>query len=145
MQKINTKKFGEIDIDETKIINMPKGLPGFIGYNKYVILDHKDIQPFCWFQCIEEPDLALVVMNPFLFKKDYKTDLKSAIKEMEWNKKIEDKLEIYVVINIKKGKKKNNITANLLSPIVINPLSFEAIQVIDPNPKDISLYNYPIM
>ena len=157
LQKIRTKKFGEIEIDADKVINMPKGLPGFVGYNKYIILDREDISPFCWFQSVEVSDLALVVMNPYLFKEDFKVDFKIAINEMGWEKDIEKELEVYVVINIqeedktaetkkakKKTKQKNIITANLLSPIIVNPKKLEAIQLIEPNPNDNDLYYYPV-
>ncbi len=144
MKKINTKKFGEIEIDEKNIITMPKGLPGFSGYNQYVILDREDIKPFCWFQSIEIPEIALIVMSPYIFKNDYKVDLDLLIKDMNWDKEDKEDLEVYVVINIKEKEKEKTITANLLSPIVVNTKKLEAVQFINANPEDRDLYYYPV-
>ena len=82
--KIKTRKFGEIEIDEKKILSMPKGLPGFPGFERFVLIEDPESAPFCWFQSLEEPNLALVIINPFLFKPDYEIDLKEFIISMGW-------------------------------------------------------------
>lgn len=131
--KIQTRKFGEIEINENKILSMPEGLPGFPGFERFVLLEDPKSAPFCWFQSSEEPNLALAMMNPFLFKPDYEIDLEGFIELRDW-KGIETKdLLVYVVINIVKGEKKNKVTANLIGPIVINAKNNEAIQVVISN------------
>ena len=65
--KINTRKFGRIEIEKTKILSMPEGLPGFPGFERFVLLEDPKTAPFCWFQSVQEPNLALIVMNPLLF------------------------------------------------------------------------------
>ncbi len=131
--KIKTRKFGEIEIDENKTLSMPEGLPGFSGFERFVLLEDPKTAPFCWLQSLEEPNLALVMMSPFLFKPDYEIDLKGFIASRGW-KNVETKdLVVYVVINITKGEGVNKITANLIGPIVINLKNNEAIQVVISN------------
>jgi len=120
--KINTRKFGEIEIDENKILSMPEGLPGFSGYERFILLEDPKTAPFCWFQSIEEPNLALIVMNPFLFKPDYQPNLDEFISSQ--------KVMVYVVVNVSKTEGKTKITANLMGPILINPEKHKAVQVI---------------
>lgn len=128
-----TRKFGEIEIDEQKILLMPEGLPGFPGFERFVLMEDPKSAPFCWFQSVDAPNLALVVMSPFIFKPDYDVDLEAFIASRKWKGiKAKDVL-IYVVINISEGEKDKKITANLIGPIVINPKNNEAIQVIMPN------------
>ncbi len=128
--KIQTRKFGEIEIDENKILTMPEGLPGFDGFERFVLIEDPKTAPFCWLQSSEEPNLALAVMSPFLFKSDYEIDLKGFISDRGWEGAETKDLLVYVVINISKGEKDNKITANLIGPIIINLKNNEAIQVV---------------
>ena len=127
--KIQTRKFGEIEIDETKILGMPEGLPGFPGFEKFVLLEDPKTAPFCWFQSIEAPDLALIVMNPVLFKPDYAPDLSLLMEAKNWQKDKPEKILTFVVINIQEKEEKKSITANLMGPLVINLDTLEAVQV----------------
>lgn len=128
--KIMTRKFGEIEIDEKKILFMPEGLPGFQGFERFVLLEDPKSAPFCWFQSIEEPNLALVIMSPFIFKPDYEIDLEEFMASREWKGIKTEDLLIYVVINILEEEKGKKITANLIGPIIINSKNNQAIQVI---------------
>ena len=129
--KINTRKFGEIDIEETKILNMPDGLPGFLGFKRFILLENPDTKPFCWFQSVENPNLSIVVINPFLFKPDYHVDLKEMITIKKWAGIREKDLLIYVVVNISENNlRQKEITANLIGPLIINPFNNEAVQLV---------------
>ncbi len=129
--EITTRKFGKIEIDENKIVIMPEGLPGFPTFDRFVLLEDEKIAPFSWLQSVEEQDLALVIMNPLLFKPDYKVDgLDDFIVARGWeNTEVADLL-IYVVVNIAKGEEEQKITANLMGPVIINSKNNEAIQVV---------------
>lgn len=131
--KIRTRKFGEIDVDGKKTLFMPEGLPGFPGFDRFVLVEEPKTAPFCWFQSLQEPNLSLVVMNPFLFKPDYEIDLKELMEYPGWKGVDEEDLITYVVVNISEGSQPRKITANLIGPIVINLKKNEAIQVVMSN------------
>ncbi|MCA1787348.1 MAG: flagellar assembly protein FliW [Desulfobacteraceae bacterium] len=128
--KILTRKFGEIEVDEKKILHMPHGLPGFGGCEKFVLLEDPKTAPFCWFQSVDEPDLSLIVMNPFLFKPDYTLDLDDYMKTLNWKGITPKDLVIFVVVNVREKDREKTITANLMGPLVINPKKNEAVQVV---------------
>ncbi|MEA2061000.1 MAG: flagellar assembly protein FliW [Thermodesulfobacteriota bacterium] len=129
--KIDTRKFGTIEIDSNKILTMPECLPGFPGFTRFALLEDPKSAPFCWFQSTEDPSLALVIMSPFLFKPDYRFNLDNVINARNWSGVKEENLIIYVVVNIsEREEKKNSITANLLGPLVINSENNEAVQVV---------------
>jgi flagellar assembly factor FliW len=128
--KILTRKFGEIIVEEKKIVNMPQGLPGFDGYDKFIILEDPKTAPFCWFQSVDEPSLALIVMNPFLFKPDYTLDLEGHMKTLNWEGITPKDLVIFVVVNVREKEQKKTITANLMGPLIINPKKNEAVQLV---------------
>ena len=75
MMVIKTTRFGEIEIDESRIIHFAEGLVGFPEDKKYVVMEHKPGSPFMWLQSLSSPNLAFVIMNPFLFYPDYLKDI----------------------------------------------------------------------
>ena len=127
--KIETSQFGTIEIAEDRIITMPAGLPGFSGASRFIIVEREETLPFYWYQCVDDPDLALVIMDPYLFKPDYSVDLNPALKEMSWEGDAEDTLKLYVVVNASEGVPEKT-TANLIGPLVINTRKREAIQIV---------------
>lgn len=127
--QINTRVFGEISIEEEKAIKMPLGLPGFPGKNRFVLLERAETRPFCWYQCIDDPNLALVVMNPRLFMPDYTVNVSALFKEMNWKEASPESLAIYVVLTIN-DKGPHRVTANLIGPIIINTERLEAVQLV---------------
>lgn len=128
--KIKTTRFGTITIEEEKIITMPFGMLGFPDVKRFVILQHKENSPFFWYQSVDDPMLAFVIMSPFLFKPDYKVDLENVLKEISWNEEEkQNNLELYVVVNIPKGAP-DKMTANLIGPILINNKIYQAVQIV---------------
>ncbi len=128
--KIKTTRFGTISVEKDKIIDMPFGMLGFPDKKKFVILQHQENSPFFWYQSVDDPTLAFVITNPFLFKPDYEIDLEGALKEMSWNGDGKnDNLEIYIVVNIPKGLP-HKMTGNLIGPILINNKVHQAVQIV---------------
>lgn len=128
--KIKTTRFGTITIEEEKIITMPFGMLGFPDVKRFVMLQHKEDSPFFWYQSVDDPMLAFVIMSPFLFKPDYNVDVENVLKEMSWNEEEkQNTLELYVVVNIPKGAP-DKMTANLIGPILINNKIHQAVQMV---------------
>jgi len=73
--KIRTTRFGTIDVEEHKIINMPLGMLGFPNKRQFVMFPHKEDSPFFWFQSVDDPALAFVIASPFLVEPDYRLDM----------------------------------------------------------------------
>ena len=128
--KIKTTRFGTISVEKDKIIDMPFGMLGFPDKKKFVILQHQENSPFFWYQSVDDPTLAFVITNPFLFKPDYEINLEGALKEMSWNGNGKnDNLELYIVVNIPKGLP-HKMTGNLIGPILINNKVHQAVQIV---------------
>lgn len=127
--ELMTRQFGNVEIDETKIITLPKGIPGFSESKKFIILDHDDIRPFHSFQCVETPDLSFIIMDPFLFMTDYSVDIEPYIRDMKWEKDTSEDLFLYVIINATDPDPRN-ITANLMGPLLINIKKNQGVQMI---------------
>jgi len=138
---IENTRFGSIEIGDEKIITMIRSLPGFPGKKRFVILDRKESHPFLWYQCVDDPALALVLLNPNLFKSDYAVDLKAAVSGIPWDDEAEEDIAVFVVVNASSGKPEK-MTANLMAPILVNTKRFEAAQMIFQNSP--YPHNFPI-
>ena len=71
---VKTKHFGEIDLDEDKIITFDEGILGFADYKRYAIIydnESGERPDITWLQNIDEPALAIPVVSPFLIKPDF--------------------------------------------------------------------------
>lgn len=126
--KITTSRFGEIDIDSQSIISFPGGLIGFPDEEQYVIIRHNPESPFYWLQATEKPDLAFVLVDPVVFKPDYEFHIPKLIFEHLEVDSSED-LGTYVIVTVPPGKPEE-MTANLLGPILINTKSKLARQIV---------------
>ncbi|MCP4703061.1 MAG: flagellar assembly protein FliW, partial [candidate division Zixibacteria bacterium] len=69
--RITTLRFGELDIPDDKIIHMAKPVLGFEQLKKFCIIEGEDFEPFLWFQSVEEPSVAFIIVNPVFFCADY--------------------------------------------------------------------------
>ena len=65
MIEIVTKAHGKMEISEDSVITIPEGLFGFEKFTKYAIVD-SDYEPFLWLQSMEDPNLAFLIVDPFL-------------------------------------------------------------------------------
>ena len=72
--RVKTKAYGEIDADERQLVSFPDGLLGFEKFKDYVLLDARQ-KPFFYLQSIDVPDLAFILIDPFLFRPDYSLDV----------------------------------------------------------------------
>lgn len=115
--KVITAKFGELEFSEDLIIQMTKPVLGFEELTRYVIIETDDFDPFKWFQSIEDPNVAFVIVNPLLFFPDYTIEVNP--KEIE-ELKVNDVEEIstYAIVTLPADYTK--MTANLQGPLLVN-------------------------
>jgi len=126
--KITTTRFGTVDVDEGSILRVPGGIIGFSDQQRYVIIEHKPGSPFYWFQAVDRPELAFVIIDPMLFKADYEVHLPAALlSELQ----VEDPADVsvYVIVTIPPGRPQE-MTANLIGPLVINTRARIARQIV---------------
>lgn len=126
--KIQTSRFGEIEVDESKIIDMRGGILGFNSLNRFVMIVHEEGSPFHWFQSLEDPSIAFITMNPFIIKSDYEPEIDDHTIEMLEVAKAED-IELKAIITVR-SEPVVKMTANLRAPLVINKQTKLASQVI---------------
>lgn len=123
--EIETTRFGRITVDDSRVLNFPRGLLGFPDYTRYALIQTNEENYFFWLQCVDEPSLAFVVTDPTIFFKDYQVPMKDEL-EQELNLEDPSALQMFVICN----KVGEWLTGNLLGPIVINVANCVAMQVV---------------
>jgi flagellar assembly factor FliW len=114
---VRTLSFGEIEVPETKILYFKEGLPGFPQHHRFTVLSFDDLKPFEYLQALDEPAVALPVINPFLVLAEYHMDLSdSDLAEVASAGPAE--LTVYAVATVPEDPLK--ATVNLFAPIVVN-------------------------
>ncbi|MFS8582256.1 MAG: flagellar assembly protein FliW, partial [Limnochordales bacterium] len=73
--RLNTPRFGEVDVKEEDIIVFPAGILGFEHVQRYVWLEHSDDGVFHILQGVDDPAVAFVLINPLVFRPDYKVEV----------------------------------------------------------------------
>lgn len=132
---INTTNFGKIEISKDKVIAFDEGLPGFEGEREFVLVNNYDTEdpvPFMWLQATKNPDLALVVAIPFFLKATYEVEIpEGVLKSLE----IKEPSDVAVYSVVKIQDKVEEMTFNLMSPIIINGKNHKGMQVVQDNSK----------
>ncbi|MBR4381942.1 MAG: flagellar assembly protein FliW [Selenomonadaceae bacterium] len=128
MLKVNTSRFGEIEVDENNVVHFANGIPAFEGENEFVILPYDQESPYYFMQSLKSPDLAFLLTIPFLFFPDYTFEIDDeTVKELEI--KNQENVVYYSMITIPNGSIRY-MTANLLAPVVLNTDNMRAKQVV---------------
>ncbi len=138
--KLETTRFGAIDLDEKMIIEMKGPILGFERLRKFILLKQDEQTPFSWFQSIEDGSLAFIVMNPQMVKPDYEpeiSDLDVALLE------IETAADVVLLSIITVRSNPTLISANLRAPIVINSKKRNAKQIVLDDPDLPIQYEIP--
>ena len=119
--KLKTRVFGEIDIDDEKIITFENGIIGFPDLKRFTLIFNEEKKGgISWMQSLDEPVVALPVMNPLAIKED---ELLKPLGEMT-----PENTFVLVTVTVPEDIKK--ITVNLKAPIVINVAERKAAQSI---------------
>ncbi len=129
---VKTKHFGEIELSENKIISFDHGILGFEECRRFTLLYHseEDRSEISWLQCLDEPDLALPVIHPFLIKNDYNPEIEDELLK-PLGKVTEDNLVVLISITVPGDITK--MSANLKAPFIINTQTRKGAQLIAEN------------
>ena len=126
-----TKVFGEIEIDDAKIITFDGGIIGFPDLKKFTLLyDSEKSGGIKWLQSLDEPAFAMPVMDPLAVKETY-----NPVVEDELLKPLGklDPEEILVLVTVTVPKDLTKMSVNLQAPIVLNAENKKGCQIIVDN------------
>lgn len=122
---IETSRFGQLEVDENRLIHFPKGILGFPNQLLYALIQTAEDSGFYWLQSVDRPELAFVVCDPRLFVPDYVVPVK--VDELaQIGLADPSTAQVFTIVN----KVDNMLTGNLQGPLVINVETREGKQLV---------------
>ncbi|MCL4440006.1 MAG: flagellar assembly protein FliW [Firmicutes bacterium] len=107
-------------------LSFPWGMPG-LDFKHYTLFSLEADAPFYFLQSADDPEVGLLLINPFVVFPEYEFDLsEEAVGQL--NIKDEKKIAVLCTVNASRGME--SATVNLLAPIVINTEKMMAKQVV---------------
>ncbi|MDO5572598.1 MAG: flagellar assembly protein FliW [bacterium] len=138
---MKTKLFGEIEVNEDKLIRFETGIVGFPELKDFLLIhdSENDKSNISWMQSVQEPAFAMPVINPLFIVDTYNPEIEDELLTPLGNL---DQNDMLVLVTITVPKDIKQMTINLRAPIVINGENRRACQVIAEGEK--YAVKYPI-
>lgn len=125
--QIETVRFGQVEVDEKKIINFADGLPGLEDRKSFAILQFEEGNPIFWLQCTTAQDICLPVVDSFAVNPDYAFNISDDdVDELG----IQGPEDLYILSVLVIPEDIQGMTMNLAAPVVVNVRTGKAKQVI---------------
>lgn len=126
---VKTKLFGEIEIEEEKIITFEKGLIGLPNLTKFALITDADNEEskIQWLQSLDEPEMAMPIINPFEILEEYNPVVDDELLKPLGKYKEKD-LMLFVTIRVPEDI--TRMTINQKGPIIINSDTGKGCQII---------------
>jgi flagellar assembly factor FliW len=126
VMKIDTTRFGEMEINEGSVVEFPEGLLGLHRFRRYVFIDRQNSQ-FRWMQSVDLPELAFLVADPQVFAPDYRAEVKASDLD-PLGTADPRKLAMGVICTVPENPAE--ATVNLKAPLIIDIESRRGKQVV---------------
>lgn len=116
--KVESLRFGPLEIEPDKVIEFPRGLPGFESCHRFALLNPSEENPkYFILQSLDELDVAFYISDPSRFGFSYEITLSDQdVADLE----VKDVAETAVVVMLSKPDENGPVSANLNSPLVLN-------------------------
>jgi flagellar assembly factor FliW len=112
---IESVRFGEVEVPEEAVIDFPFGLIG-LGGRRYALIDRNPGSGFQWLHCVEDPALALPVVEPAAFFADFTLEI--APEDLE-RTGIDGLAGACLYVTVRATPNPLEITANLRAPLMV--------------------------
>lgn len=125
-----TRFFGEVEIEDDKVISFEQGIIGFPDSHNYTLLydsEKGEESMISWLQSLDEPQLAFPVIDPLKICPDYSPRIDEELLQ-PLGELTEENLLVLVTITVPSNVE--DMTINLKAPIVINADLRKASQLI---------------
>lgn len=125
--KINSTRFGTLDIDDQRIIRFEAGIIGFPEEKGFVLIHHGSSDTMAWLQSVRTPELALPVVGAHQFAPSYPDVSLAEAAQHAGLEGSPDDMTALVVLCATPGAPS---TVNLAAPIIVNAASWTGTQAI---------------
>lgn len=123
----DTVRFGPVQYAPDDVIHFPEGILPFAAAHRFLLISRADEAPFSWLQSLDDPGLALVAAPIEKLFPNEASRVSQLIADRA-RSSIPGPFVVLVLVTLDADPER--ITANLLAPIVLDPYTMKAEQVI---------------
>ena len=130
---IDTPHSGTLEVAPDRIIEFPRGLPGFEELRRYSLFHPESeagVPPYFILQSVDDPGVAFNIADPALFGFNYEINLPD---EELAVLNLADPTEAAVVVMLVKEEAGGQVRANLKAPLILNVNARRGIQHVFSN------------
>ena len=141
--QIKTRIFGEVTIDDSKMIKFPNGIVGFPDLTDFALIhdaEQGDQAGIRWLQSVQEPTFAMPVVDPLIAKEDY-----NPLVDDNLLKVIGEGENILVLVTITVPSDLSKTSVNITAPLVVNVDTRKAVQVVLEDDYPVKFFIYDIL
>lgn len=109
------------------VLRFSQGIPGFGQLRSYRLLSLGDDTAFQLLQSVDNPDVEMVIVVPWLFFPDYSIDVPDQDRT-ELGIERPDDAVVFSPVTLNAAER--TVYVNLMGPFVVNPLTGEGRQVV---------------
>ena len=125
--KVNTSRFGELDVDESQLFTFPMGILGFATLKSYLIIELEAQHPLKWLQSVEDPSTAFILADPLLFYPGYCAEIKrSELNPIDPS----DDSDLILSVMMTVPPEMRELSANLCAPLIFNLANRRGMQYV---------------
>jgi flagellar assembly factor FliW len=125
----------KIAVDSRQIVTFNSGLIGLPQLKVFALIEDEESLPIRLLQCVSTPEFVFIVINPFTIYPNYDVEISD---EDAAEMGVASAADVLVLAIVTVPEDIRFVTANLLSPIVINMRNKRAKQIL------LSDTDYPI-
>lgn len=124
--KIESPRFGTLEVEPSKVIEFPRGLPGFEECRRFTLFHPEGEDPkYFILQSLDEPAVAFHLADPALFGFSYEISLSD---EEIATIALTDPAQMAVAVILTKPEDGGPLSANLNAPLVLNLAARRGLQ-----------------
>jgi flagellar assembly factor FliW len=130
---VTTAMMSPMRTDETDlpVIEMVRPMPGFPEQRRFALVRLDDAGDLCSLTSLDAPDLRFLVVPPARFFPDYAPEVgDDVIADLE----IGSPEDVLLLVVLNAGASLSSTTANLAAPLLVNPASRRAGQIVRTSP-----------
>lgn len=125
---IETRRFDSVTYRKSDIIWMMRDLPGFEGLKRFLLVSPGESEPFKWLQSLDDPAMALPVIEASVVKDDYEFEVSAKDLQLLGARHVTD-IVAYASVTIPRSRPER-VSANLKAPIALNTKNMHALQLL---------------
>ena len=125
--KITNGIIGDIEVEEGSVIEFPEGMLGLPQFKRYIIVRDPNAEPFLRLQCVDEPSIGFLTIDPAFADTGYKDYVLAQDPDNQILDPAEEIVMLVVCIVSADG---SDLTCNLQAPVIINHKTMKGRQIV---------------